>query len=97
MKKWILAWSLILGPCLVAHAEQWMEMDNQAGGRILFLRSECGLGSRESGGLLVISTTPSGDSLRGCWFFFAGMVHVVWEDGKTSSFEPKNLRYRESR
>ena len=94
MKK--LLWSLVLVPCLV-WGEEWLEMDNRAGGKILFLKGSCALGKKDGQGKTVIATTPDGDNINGCWYYFAGMVHVVWEGGKTSSFDPKDLRYREEK
>lgn len=93
MKKLLLA--LVLVPCLV-WGEAWLEMDNRAGGKILFLKNSCN-NSKDKQGLYVIATTPEGDNIAGCWYYFAGMVHVVWENGKTSSFETKDLRYRENK
>jgi hypothetical protein len=46
---------------------------------------------------MVIATTPNGDNYAGCWFFFADMVHVVWDNGKTSSFDPNTFKIKESK
>lgn len=94
MKK--LLWSLILVPCLV-WGDAWLELDNRAGGKMLFMKSECSLGKKESRGYYVIATTKEGDNISGCWYHFAGMIHVVWETGHTSSFDPKDMRYREDK
>jgi hypothetical protein len=91
-----LIWALVLVPCLV-WGEEWLELDNSAGGKILFMKNTCGIGKKETQGLYVIATTPTGDNIAGCWYYFAGMVHVVWENGKTSSFEPKDFRHRETK
>lgn len=69
---------------LAVHAEIWLEMPNQAGGKILLLQSKC-----DGNGRLVLATTDTGDTVSGCWYAFADMIHVVWESGKTSSYEPK--------
>lgn len=82
MKKLLIIAALLF--CTVAHAEIWLEMPNQAGGKILLLQSKC-----DGTGRLVIATTKEGESVSGCWYSFADMIHIVWENGKTSSFEPQ--------
>ena len=54
--KWLLLLTLWCG---AANAEEWMEMANQAGGKILLLNGKC---SSKSGneGRMVIATTPAG-------------------------------------
>ena len=94
MKKLILLCALLAN---VAHAEEWWETPNNAGGKILFLTAKCD--NSESAGLLVISSMSDGTALRGCWYAFADMVHVVWISpnavkGETSAFDPKTLTYR---
>lgn len=93
MKKFIFALTLI---ACSAQAEEWMETQNNAGGKILFVTSNCSEGS----GKTVISTMPDGDTIHGCWYYFSDMVHVVWTDprarGKTSAFDPKTLTYKTS-
>ncbi len=90
-KKILLACSLLAGH---AQADEWLETINEAGGKILFLQVKC----PDAEGKLVIATTPSGNTVNGCWYYFSDMVHVVWTDepmrGKTSAFEPKTLVYR---
>lgn len=82
MKKLIFA---LLFFCLSAQAEEWFEMPNQAGGKIMLLTGKC----IKNGGFLVIATTPTGPNVNGCWYLFANMVHIVWEDtGRSSSFDP---------
>lgn len=86
--------TLLLLPSL-AFAEQWLEAANDAGGKILLLQTKCGSGKND--GRMVIATTSKGDSVNGCWYYFAEMVHVVWKDGKTSSFNSENFMARESK
>jgi hypothetical protein len=84
---------LLISLCLfiaTAHAEEWFEMPNQAGGKMLLLTGKC-IG--KNGGNFVISTTTTGDTLNGCWYFFANMIHIVWEDGSKSSFSPASFKY----
>lgn len=91
MKKYIFALMLASS---IAHAEQWLEMPNNAGGKILLLTGKCKGADK---GNMVIATTPNGDNINGCWYFFAEMIHVAWENGKTSSFELKDFSQRESK
>lgn len=94
MKKlWVM---VVLLCCMSATAaqEEWMEMANAAGGKILLLQGKCRSG-RE--GRLVISTTPSGVNIHGCWYFFADMIHIAWDSGNTSSFSQDDFVYKRSR
>ena len=88
-------WLLALLLCGAAHAEEWMEMPNEAGGKILFLSNLC---AESTTGRKVIATMKDGGTVHGCWYYFADMVHVVWigQGGKTSAFDPKFLVYRKS-
>jgi hypothetical protein len=91
--KWVLLLALWCGS---AQAEEWMEMPNQAGGKILLLNGKC---SSKSGneGRVVIATTPAGANVNGCWYFFAEMIHIVWDSGSTSSFALNDFSYRKSK
>lgn len=75
-------------------ADRWLEMPNNAGGKIMLLNTKC---SGTDEGKLVIATTPSGANVHGCWWYFAEMVHVVWKSGDTSSFDVNAFKVRESR
>lgn len=88
MKKLLLCLLLMTG---CAHAEQWFEMPNNAGGKIMLLESSCG---KTENGKLVIATTPAGDNVMGCWYYFAEMVHIAWDNGKSSSFKPTDFTAR---
>ena len=88
MKKLLLALTLI---CASAFAEEWFEMPNEAGGKIILLTAKC---DTKNDGKMVIATMPSGNNIQGCWWYFADMVHVVWANGKTSSFQPNDFTAR---
>ena len=90
MKKLIFLCVLLAN---LAHADEWLEMPNKAGGKILLLNSKC---SGKETARMVIATTPEGDNVNGCWYFFADMIHIVWQGGQTSSFNPKDFTYRKS-
>lgn len=94
MKK--LLWSLVLVPCL-SWGDAWLEMENRAGGKILFMKSECPLGKKETRGYYALATTSDNSNITGCWYYFAGMIHAVWENGSTTSYDPKDLKYREDK
>ena len=91
--RWVLLLALWCGS---VQAEEWMEMPNQAGGKILLLNGKC---SSKSGneGRVVIATTPAGSNVNGCWYFFAEMIHIVWDSGSTSSFALNDFSYRKSK
>ena len=90
MKKLL---ALLLLVCSTAYADKWLEMPNEAGGKILLLLRECNGGN----GKMVIATTPQGTNVNGCWFYFADMVHIVWSNGGTSSFDPNLFKVKESK
>jgi hypothetical protein len=94
MKKAIIFW-VLLANLTFAHAEEWMETVNEAGGKILFLSHLC---PDSTTGRKVIATMRDGGTVHGCWYFFADMVHVVWigQNGKTSAYDPKTLSYRKT-
>lgn len=74
-----------------AHAERWFEMPNEAGGKIILTETKCTKGE----GKFVIATTPSGTNIHGCWYYFTDMVHIAWENGKSSSFSPNDFTAKE--
>ncbi len=92
MKKVLIGLMLVCG---MAHADEWMETNNEAGGKILFLPTKC---AGNDTGRTVIASGRDGSTLHGCWFYFAEMVHVVWtgQGGKTSAFDPKTLTYKKN-
>lgn len=91
MKKLILALCLFAG---TAHADEWLEMPNNAGGKIILLNSKC---SGKETARMVIATTPQGANVNGCWYYFADMIHIVWQGGQTSSFNPTDFTYKQSK
>lgn len=95
MKKLIVGMALLL-PLVAGAAEEWLEMRNQAGGKILLLSNKCDRKGSENA-RMVIATTPAGPNVHGCWYMFADMVHIVWEGGNTSSFETKDFDYKKSK
>lgn len=83
--------------CQIGYAaEEWLEMQNKAGGRILLLSGKC-TGRGSENGRMVITTTPAGPNMHGCWYVFAEMIHIVWEDKSTSSFNPDDFVYKKAK
>lgn len=87
MKKLLIALMLVAAP---AFAEEWFEMPNQAGGRILLFKDKCPDGE----GKVVFTTSPDGTSSRGCWYNRAEAVVIVWQSGEISSFDQTSFTYR---
>ena len=77
--------------CGMAFAEEWFEMPNEAGGKIILTLTKC---ENTETGKLVIATTPKGGNVMGCWYYFSDMVHIVWKNGQTSSFNPTDFTAR---
>lgn len=48
-------------------------------------------------GKLILSSSETGQSIRGCWWYFAGQIHVVYVDGSTYAYDPKNFIIREEK
>jgi len=90
MKKLILCLLLVSSVC---HAEEWMETVNEAGGKIFFYSFRC---ADTGTGRQVVSSRPSGSTIKGCWYYYSGMVQVIWESGNHSMFDPATLTYRKS-
>lgn len=90
MKKLIFCLLLLSGVC---HAEEWMEIPNEAGGKILFLSFKC---AENTTGRQVLSSRPSGGTIKGCWYYYSNMIHVIWDSGSVSVFDPQTLTYRKS-
>lgn len=86
--------------CLVpslAFAERWLEAPNNAGGRIVLLQTNCDGKDGGTSGKLLISYMSNGQSLTGCWWYFAGMVQVVYGDGSTYAYKPEIFSIREDK
>lgn len=90
MKKLLISLLLVSS---FAHAEQWLEMPNAAGGKIILLQVTCS----DSKGRMVIATTPEGNNVSGCWWYFADMVHVLWKNGESSSFPSEAFSLKEKK
>ena len=74
-------------------AEKWLEAENSAGGKIILLTEKC----NNSEGRMLLSSSKEGKTIRGCWWYFADMVQVVYQDGSTYSYDPTNFIVKESK
>ena len=74
MKKLILMLTLLCGS---AHAEEWLEIPNKLGGKIILTKTKC---EKYPSLYFMISTNPQGKALTGCWTFLSGMVQVSYDD-----------------
>lgn len=90
MKELLLTLLLVNTPVF---AEDWYEMQNQAGGRIILFKEKC---ARDDG-KVVLTTAPDGVGSSGCWYNRAEAVLIVWADGGTSTFEQSAFTYKTRR
>ena len=90
MKKLLIALLLLSGN---ASADEWLEAPNQLGGKLLLLKAKCSSKPDETG-RLILGTGGNGKNIRGCWYFFSDMIHVVWDDGTTYSYPKDMFVYR---
>lgn len=88
MKKILIALMFVATPAL---AEEWFELENQAGGRIILFKEPC---AKNDGGRVVLTTAPDGVGSSGCWYNRAEAVLIVWTSGDTSSFEQSAFTYK---
>lgn len=91
MKTILLALALITP---LAHAEKWLELTNDAGGKMILLQTYC---DNTNKGRLILTSTSAGESIRGCWWYFAGQVHVVYTDGTTYAYNPNAFSLKEDK
>lgn len=89
MKKILIALMLVATPAL---AEEWFEMPNNAGGRIILLKDKCKDGKSED--KLVITTSPDGTTAQGCWINRGEAVIILWGDDTWSAFDQSQFKYR---
>jgi hypothetical protein len=84
MKKLLIALLLISG---LAHAEEWWESDNEGGGKIVLLTYECPNVPKLK---RMYAYTKSGETIWGCWNYWTGMVHVVYDKtGSSYTYDPE--------
>ena len=77
----------------LAHAEEWLEGRNDAGGKLILMQTKCE-DKPDKSGRLILGTSSNGKTIRGCWYLFTDMIHVVWFDGTTYSYPKEMFVYR---
>lgn len=86
MKKLLIG--LVLVSNLACAQEEWWESSNESGGRIVLLNYECV--SRPEAQTLkrMYSAHKNGQTWWGCWNYWADHIHVVYDDGKSYTYNP---------
>jgi len=80
--------ALALSNCAMAHADTWT-MPNNAGGQIVLSDRVC---SDKYPKLLQMYTRGSdGVTLDGCWAYYDGYIHVVYDDKSQRTYDPKDF------
>lgn len=86
MKKFLLALLFVVN---VAHAEEeWWETPNTSGGKIVLLNSPCNNRTEQTTLKRMFAAHREGLTIWGCWNFWSGQVHVIYDDGKTYTYDP---------
>ena len=93
MKKILLALLLVSN----AYAEDWFEGPNKANGKIVLLTLPCTQRPDATTLKLMYSTGDSGKTLWGCWNYWSGAVHVVYDAGDTYTYPPELFTYKQSK
>ena len=86
VKKLLLA---LLFVATAAHAEEeWWESANESGGKIILLNDQCT--SRPDLKTLkrMFAAHKNGQTVWGCWNYWSGMVHVIYDDGQSYTYNP---------
>lgn len=92
MKKLLTTCLLLL--CSATHAEVWLEASNKSGGKIVLMQDRC---EKYPALRVVLTTTPEGRSMYGCWGYAANMVQVVYNDGSTYTYPPHLFELKENK
>lgn len=94
MKKLLVALLLVSG---VAHAEEWWETSNKSGGKIVLLSSECTPRPDATTLKRMYAAHKEGETVWGCWNFWSGQVHVVYDDGAIYTYDAERFVQRTSK
>ena len=81
MKKLI---CIFLATLSIAHADTLATTPNGVNGFIVLTDVPC---ESSSGQFHVYSTSPTSDTLFGCWFSDSSMVHITWKNGSIRSYD----------
>lgn len=83
MKKLLIGLLLVTG---AAHAEEWWESANNSGGKIVLLNNACANRPEATTLKRMFAAHGDGRTWWGCWNFFSGQVHVVYDDGASYTY-----------
>lgn len=72
----------------VAHAkEEWLESENEGGGKIVLLSYDCPNAPKLK---RMYAYTKTGETIWGCWNYWTGMVHAVYDKtGASYTYDPE--------
>lgn len=82
MKKLLITLLLVSSS---AYAEKYFEQRNKAGGKIVLHATQCYDKSKPALRLATASS-PTGKTDFGCWGYFGGEVHIVFDDGERRAY-----------
>lgn len=86
MKKIIFILALL---CTSVHAEEWWESANESGGKIVLLSYECTSRPETKTLKRMYAAHKSGQTFWGCWNYWSDQVHVIYDDGKSYTYDPE--------
>ena len=83
--------------CSTSINAQTLKMNNEAGGQIVLTQEECRYGGESFAPLLrAYGFSSDGTSLRACWKYQDGLIHVIWILNKgtdTSVYKLEDFTY----
>ena len=93
MKKILFVLMLL---CSTAQAEEWFESGNESGGKIVLLTYGCTSRPEATTMKRMYAAHKNGQTTWGCWNYWSDMVHVVYDDGQSYTYDP-NLFVRKNK
>ena len=90
MKKLLIA---LLMTCSLAQAEEWFESLNNSGGKIVLLTYAC---PNSPSLKRMYAYHKEGMTFWGCWNYWNEMVHVLYDNGDSYTYDP-NLFVRKTK
>jgi len=87
MKKLLIA--LVLVSNLAYAEEEWFEALNSSGGKIVLLNTACISRPETTTLKRMYAAHINGQTYWGCWNYWSGQVHVVYDDGASYTYNPE--------
>jgi hypothetical protein len=87
MKKLLIALLLVSAP-VFAQGEEWWESENESGGKIVLLSYDCTSRPETRTLKRMYAAHKNGQTYWGCWNYWSDMVHVIYDDGKSYTYNP---------